>query len=287
VAQDGYIYVWIDQATNRHRLDDGVNFYVLPNPQGLWSTEADYIENVIPGRPGAKLRGVKIKPREVELAMMVVGDSYQSMTSALGQLAAWTDPNLGDGLLEVTGMDGTVKVLRGRAQLQAGEGGPNWRKLVLGMHAGDDPYWQRAEPLERLFTLSTGSPWFNNGGAFLPLNLATDAIQTTIQETNPGSVEAYPIWTVTGPGTDPVLTCSGKTLTLSYTIASGHSVTIDTRPDYSTVKLDDGTNLISNLTANSQLWTLPPGHVGVAVTMTGASSASGVRLRYTPRWRSL
>jgi hypothetical protein len=101
-----------------------------------------------------------------------------------------------------------------------------------------------------------------------------------------GDVEAYPLWTITGPGGSLILhhLDTGQKLVLNAPIAVGQTVTIDTRPQLQTIVDQAGTNLWPYADVGSALWPLQPGSNNVALLLSGANTNSAINLAYTRRW---
>ncbi|WP_425005739.1 phage distal tail protein [Mycolicibacterium sp. S3B2] len=96
---------------------------------------------------------------------------------------------------------------------------------------------------------------------------------------NAGSVTAWPIITLTGPLTTPVLTntTTGTYLQLDYTIAMGDEVIIDMIGHTITL---DGASLISTKTAVSEWWGLEPGNNSVTLTTSSSSDEGSMTVAY-------
>ncbi len=113
-----------------------------------------------------------------------------------------------------------------------------------------------------------------------------------------GSFAEYPVITILGPITDPVLTNVSTDETLDFTgitIAAGNTYVIDCRFGYKTVKNTAGTNKIADLTAASDLATF---HLGAdpevsgganafTLTGTGVTAATTVTVAYYNRYVGL
>jgi hypothetical protein len=82
----------------------------------------------------------------------------------------------------------------------------------------------------------------------------------------------YPVWTIIGPGSSLVLTnlTTNRTLTVNATVAAGDSIVIDTRPGQKSVRRGDGTNLLSSLVGDPELWSLTESVNQVSAVLTGA-----------------
>lgn len=109
---------------------------------------------------------------------------------------------------------------------------------------------------------------------------------TTI--TNAGDVEAWPIWTITGPMTQ--LRAWNQTLgtrfALTYTLSDQQTITITT--DRPTVRGPGDSNLSKHIdwfnTAGTELWPLADGPNVVGLEVDGASANTSVRMAFTPRF---
>lgn len=105
---------------------------------------------------------------------------------------------------------------------------------------------------------------------------------------NPGTVDAYPIWKIVGPGSTLTLdnVRTGRKLLLSLTtpLGSGEVATIDARN--STALLQDGTNLYRYLTLDD-FWPLEPGSNTVRAALAGAAAGSQIILTYYPRYEAI
>lgn len=109
-----------------------------------------------------------------------------------------------------------------------------------------------------------------------------------------GSWRAYPVVTIEGPITDPVLTNTSTGDKLDFTgttISSGDTYTIDCRYGFKTVKDAAGTNKIADLSSDSDLATfhLAPdpevssGNNALTLTGTGTDANTEVTVAYNER----
>lgn len=110
-----------------------------------------------------------------------------------------------------------------------------------------------------------------------------------------GSFRAFPVITILGPITDPVLTnvSTGEDLDFTgITISGGDSYTIDCRFGYKTVKNAAGTNKIADLSSGSDLATfhlgadpeVSDGNNAFTLTGTGTDSNTQVTVAYYERF---
>lgn len=91
---------------------------------------------------------------------------------------------------------------------------------------------------------------------------------------NNGNIETYPILTITGLMTNPLLRniTTGESLQLTYTSTVNDTIVIDMKNR--TVTLNGTTNLLGNVVAGSDWWTLAAGENTIGVS-TGSTSDTG------------
>jgi phage-related protein len=264
---------------------------VLVGRTGLFAPPASFIADEIPLQAGARVRSAKHQVREVDLPLFLQAADAPSLRTRVRTLLRALDPTRGDGKLRVTPVVGDERELTCRyaGGLELAEtqelSGVNWVQAVATFRAWD-PYW--VSRLAQTVILTPGGstvPWF----PFFPLALSNDTLVGGFTVTNAGDVEAWPVWTFTGPGVDPVLTntTTGAVLTLALTLLATDTLTIDTRPGMKTVTLQDGTNLFGAVNTASAFWSLLPGDNALTVAYGSTTSASQVQLSYTARYLSI
>lgn len=289
------IIQWLDQnaVTTDLSGDSDSDFYVhLENSMGLRGMDMpvfQFIEDEIFNQPGAVLRTVKTKPRDVDLALIARGDDEATLAMNIRSLASKLNPTE-DGYLIVTSADGTQRQLVCR--YSAGFEGEQtlrysfrtYRLVTLHFHA-QDPYWQDLTDVVNQYNVNNQAAFL--GTPFLPLHIAGSSISGTFTVTNMGDVPAYPVWVINGPGDGIVLTndTTGESIDLTgYTLAAGHYIQIDTRPLIRTVLLDGVTNLYSSLVGTPSLWALQPGDNSVTLDMTSITNASYISASYRQKY---
>lgn len=157
-------------------------------------------------------------------------------------------------------------------------------RAVYGIHLlADDPYWTGAPVLSPLWRVPGGTsfiPTAAEGGA-LPFRISPAQTAASATLTNPGDVDAYPVWTITGPTTGVTeITVAGRTIGYPA-LADGQWVRIDTDPRRQTARRDNGSNVVNLLTAHD-FAPIPPGvGVQVEIELAGAGSVQG---SFTPRY---
>lgn len=241
-------------------------------------------EETVPLQPGARLRDAVHDVREVLLTLILTGVDESALRASLRSLTATFDPSRGDGKLRVTAPDSVQRELTCRysgglelSERLGDDSGPGWQE-VPALFRAVDPYWYDTSSTVQTFTSGTPQTFF----PIFPIRLSSSTVFSSTAVDNTGDVAAWPVWTITGPGTNLVLRnlTTGKTLAMTYTLAAGQTITVDTRPGAKTVTLNTGANLYQYLTSPPHLWSLRRGSNTVQVELSSVTSASSVALSY-------
>lgn len=278
---------WIDADGAEHSLGPDSSVALLVGREDWWMPEFDFAADPVPFQPGARLRQVSAKPREPALPLLLRAESYDALWQLRKDVLGWFDPTRGDGYLRVTDPQGEQRELAARAVSGLGlrekwpDSSPTHQHAVVTLRAYE-PYWQDTEEQEQAFGTPQTAVWF----PIFPLNLASSSVFSNPVVDNNGDVEAWPVWTITGPGSNPVLAnqTTGKSISLTLTLAAGEQVIIDTRPGEKSVTNAVGASLFPYLSSTSELWPLARGVNLLAVTVASSTSATSVSLRYKRRW---
>jgi hypothetical protein len=132
----------------------------------------------------------------------------------------------------------------------------------------------------------------------IPWGIGSATVNSTQAVGNPGDWEAYPTITVVGPITNLIIrntTINEKLDFTGYAIASGTTITIDTRYGVKTIVDQNGTSQIDKLSNDSDLatWRIaahpeaPDGTNSIQVTGTNATSVTAIFLQFKPRYIAL
>lgn len=265
-------------------LHDGVNHTVLTGIRGLGAPQYGVVAEEVPQQPGTRIQRIQVKERLVDLPVVIEDSSVPNLQARLRSLAGVLDPNLGNGVLSVD-RNGVQRDLICRC-IEPPD--PNelpeatWFKEVLVFYA-ETPFFYDISEQTQQFSLGAAGSFF----PIFPITLTLDTIFSDGLVHNPGDVEAWPVWTVIGPGQDLLLRNpdTGKSLSLSgLTLSAGEVVTIDTRPGKKTVTKQDDTNLFRYVSGS--LWPLKKGNNSVNIEFGGADGNSLVGLAFTPRYNT-
>ncbi|MCW2873345.1 phage tail domain-containing protein [Actinacidiphila oryziradicis] len=165
----------------------------------------------------------------------------------------------------------------------ASKSGLTWASYVVTFQA-PDPFWTDSVANHMQFGGVSGSAGVP---PMPPVSLNPSTVLGAATVTNSGDADAYPVWTITGPGT-PTLTNSttGLSFGLDAALGAGEVVTVDTRPQQQSAVDGVGANRWADLTRVNPraLWALVPGDNQLNLQLTGAGVGSLISLSYVQRW---
>lgn len=149
----------------------------------------------------------------------------------------------------------------------------------LSFVAGD-PYWA-GFPIARAFQLGEESNLFPGP----PFHINPSNVLGSATVTNPGDVDAWPIWEIVGPFGGFSVGLGASSVAYSGPVAAGETIVIDTTPRMRTIRDGDGVDRWAGAT-EVDFQPIPPGeHVDLSLTLTGANADTRIRLEFTPRYR--
>jgi hypothetical protein len=148
-----------------------------------------------------------------------------------------------------------------------------------------DPYWSDLVANQRIYALVQSAAGIL---PLLPIQFNGAAVIGDSTINNRGTGLAWPIWTITGPGT-PTITnnTTGLSWSLNTAIPAGQQVQVVTqRGQQSVVNITTQTNIWSQLVVSTprNLWPLVGGINSVTIGLAGATAASSVVCSWTNRW---
>lgn len=278
----------------------------LTSPDVGWFTLADSVSGMGAApytlttdphpRGGSRLRHVQVQSRTIVWPLMIQGADHTEFVSRWRALARAFTRTLreGPGTLEVARPDGTrrqidVHYQEGFDGLGNAQSGITWDSAVLSLYC-EDPYW--VDPVPRTVTREYGT-----GEDYLvPFpSVSSGQVLGATTVDNPGDIEVWPEWTISGPASLVTFTHTGKgesfVLNPSATgvahgnLLAGQSVTVNTDP--ARVRYQDGTNWIATLNwPGAQLFSLSPGSNSVTFQLDGSAAGSSVSMTFHPRYET-
>lgn len=253
---------------------------VILSHDGYGFSDLEWLTSRGPFQHGETALDFRLRPRRVRLVMRWKGRNRQGYWDARDTLVDAIRPNRSDdatpGRLRKVLPNGTVRDLA--VQLDQGPTfGPEdpeiWAEWsfeqVVEFVAHDPTFF---DPTQRVYT---AAPLVGTGNIICP-----------------GTWLSWPVIEYVGPITNPVITnlAIGETITLTYAIAAGRTVTIDLRPDRKTVKDDLGTDLGYYVSGDLTTWKLQinpivaggTNQIQFAVGASGGGAA--MRIYWYDRW---
>lgn len=236
-----------------------------------------------PGGDGTVVRGVRYDQREVFLPIRMKAATVADLTGMRRALMRLLAPHLGPVDIRVQDpATGTDRTIHGyytdglSGDFGAGFHG-TWQTLGLTFQC-PDPWWLGEERVTT-FAVNPGvKPFLSQTVPFFPVLLAQSTVQGRFEVTVHGDGPAYPVWEVTGPGEDLIISDGTSEIRINGNFPAGQVTRIDTRegrivPDR-----------WASTTVTSRLFPLQPGRSVLTVTMAGASVDTTVRLSYRERF---
>jgi phage-related protein len=284
---------FVDTHGNETLLTDPPNIKYLYGRTGAFITEFDTIEEKTPGRPGVKLQVMTIEPVEVELPFRVRGSNAADLWGRLRRMRQAFNPMLGDGYLRVTSPDGVQREMKGRfidfivkedsKSSFYNDNIPSFQDILL-VFKGFEGVWESTSTITKTFTTGSVVNFF----PILPLRLASSTVFSSDNVTNNGDLEAYPVFTITGPGNNIALNNLTTSKTISFsdlTLSVGETLTIDTKAG--TIVKNGYIEAYSSLDWGCSLWPLVPGENKISIEMSGGTENSSVVISYKERFIGL
>lgn len=219
--------------------------------EGAIMPPVKHSEYSLPFHPGSVHEYTSVEARDLSLSLWIQAQPGETIRDKIRHLIS-TIANKERGALFAEYQDGTTRELGCRLSEVDQDENPDTQgigrifRTMLTFRAFD-PFWYGV--LEKL---------------------TTTVVDEGTSINNNGDFETWPILRIFGPITDPEIIMKNpedpadleavRRVKLNYTVLAGRIVSIDTRPGYKTITLDDGTNLYSTLDGSlDQMFSIPPG----------------------------
>lgn len=237
---------------------------------------------------GTNVRHMQADARHIVWPMRIRGTTHMEFLTRWREHAyAFAQTRrLGPGRLRITRPDGSTREIY--AIREAGfevEPGQGWLEdtVVIGLYC-EDPFWRSTEMVEETFTYAGTVDDFLDPYPMVSSSTllgATTAI-------NVGNVEAWPVWTLTGPADEftAMNLTTGLSFTISYSLDAAETLVVTTRP--ASVTGPAGENL-TNTAPNwpeARFWRLEPGDNEIDLQVLGAAVGTSVTLSFTPGYET-
>jgi hypothetical protein len=267
---------------------DNTNYVLTPtlNGFGIPPTSVRIDDS---SRDGGVFRNSRKTVRNIDMPVVVLGDSATDVEAKLRRLSRLVQDQLGPTTLTAMRFDEDDNPddlemrlhYTGGAELSYGEssGGKQFAKLVLSFQA-PQPYWESA--VSESFTVTSG----NTGRGLLPelskLKLSSSQALGVIQVDNTSDVPVFPVYEVRGPVTNLRVSSGSLSWEIDGPILEGDSLTVDT--EAGTVTGIGGVNRYSLLKPAPKLFPFQPGQSTITVEGIDANINTLITCSYNLRF---
>lgn len=155
--------IWVAADGTTINLTSGTDgARLLWGRKGVDMPALSLISEEIPLQPGARLRDIRTRARDIDLPLIIKASSAAELRTLLRSLIRRFDPLRGDGKLRVVTEVGDQRQIAARyvggleGDQSPENAGVNWRKLLIVVRA-HDPYWEDVTPGITNITPSTGT----------------------------------------------------------------------------------------------------------------------------------
>jgi len=290
VAADLLSWTAADGSTTINLSDTSAGYMVMADgTKGLRSVTYEMVTTKYAGIDGESVNAVRAASNQPTVGLLLSADDEAAFRARAQGLVRAMRPKAGMGTLSAQRGDGSVRSLScyctGGLEGDESAAMPgSWWKMVLTFYA-PDPWWL-GDP--QTVSIGLGAP--TNFFPFFPLQLASSTVQGQFTaDLSDSDTPAFPVWTITGPGSSLVLTnnTTNRSLTVGASLASGEVMVIDTRPAYLSVRRGDGTNLLGSVTGYPDLWPLVEDVNNITAALNGATSNSRIVGSWQPRYAGI
>lgn len=292
---------WVEPNGIVHPLDGSEGVLLMEGSRGRGLPPIELVQDPAPFAGGAVLRDTYVRPRPLTFDMWFGGTSAAQFRAVLDAAYRWFDPTRGDGRFRNRKADGTTRELwcrrSGGLEGDEGKGKVFFQVDSITLEATEDPYVYDTDETTVLFQVEDALGFFD--APFFPIKLLTSTVLGAVILNNNGHAEAWPVWTITGPGTNPTFrnNTTGMVTTVATSLVAGQQLIVDTRRAARRPKDSRGRplpavrdNLGGNLRyllSSQVMWPLAVGSNSLQVEMSGATADSLVELTYVRRWLGL
>lgn len=228
---------------------------------------------------GSVYRGMRVNRRVIPLPVLIQARDADGLQEGLSALAVRFAPEVGPARLVLDEGPGgawytDVVCTSGLDPVYGTDtDGGSWASVLLTLEAGD-PYWTRVEPQSVPVTAAGAGRGLLKGDVSLSaLRQASGQTTGTVTLANPGDAKAYPVVTITGPGTRAVLESQGLTLVWEGVLLAGQQRVLDHRRgtvvDPARVGDPDGGNRYNEMGPAPKFWPVPPGPTQARAELEG------------------
>lgn len=252
----------------------GVTGLGLPPVQVQWRDAAG---------DGASFRARRVLPRDIDLPIDIREQSHGDLAAFTSRLAKMFANGCRLILIDDEGATWYTDVHRtgGGDYVKGRDDREGELQLIITVRAGD-PFWTALDATTITIgggSSSTAAPFIAN---LLTLPVSSSQAIGSVSVDNTGDAEAFPFWTIVGPGQNlEIRLPSGEGFKWLGTLSAGQTLFVDTK--VGTIVDQSGASRYSSLDTAPRFFRLPPGSTTVLASMESATSASKITCSWRPR----
>lgn len=270
----------------------GRGYTLTKGSTGLGLAPVDLTLDAVPSGHGSILRHTRLKDREIFVPVVIHGADIQECDRLRDQLITLLDPSEGPLRIEVTSPHRAVRYIEAvYSDGLTGDYGEgyygSWQSLGLRFKAASAFF--SGERVTRMWQIAPGvKPLISASQPFFPVTLASSTIGGQMVIPIIGDKPVWPMFTITGPGNDPVIENlgTGQKLSLSGLVPGRQSITLDTEPGTISSPGIPAEQLWPRLSLDSDFFQLGPGQCRLKMRLTSASETSTLTISYVPQYRA-
>ncbi|MFD7257176.1 phage tail domain-containing protein [Streptomyces sp. NPDC059874] len=272
-----------------------------PGATGLDMPPYSLFSDDSPNLDGSIYRGARAQAREIMLPVYLHGIDRQTINGLKRMLFQALNPRRGFCRIQFTESKSRIRYIDAyyKGGMEGSESvdgaGFRWAKYGLTFTAMD-PWFYPERSQSTKWSFGAEDTFLHTSRSFIPVKVASGVMGVPDEEyliSNPGDVEAWPIWRLTGPiksfslqGPNGDLIKASPPEDGFDLVPAGRTLTIDTRPGKKTVKDNTGVNYWSKLDLAPQFWPVDPGDTIAAISVVAGTAAAAVTLSFQPRYAS-
>lgn len=252
-----------------------------PGIEGLGSSTATDFTRRTPALDGQSLIGSSENPREVFWPVRVEGTEateWQTIQAAFFGTLRRNEY----GVWRVTAPDDTYRELTcrfvndGPHSYSTDPSRDGWVESHGISMIADDPWWHGPAVEATFQTAGEDLPFFATSGAVFNIGSSNTDASATIS--NPGDVDAWPVWTIAAPATSFSVGVDGSVVSGDVTLTGSEYLIIDSNPARQLIQKHSGatvTTIAWSTLTSVEFAKVPAGEtVDLDVTLAGAGSVT-------------
>lgn len=282
-------YTWTNGEGNTLDLTDMTQWRVMP-ADGFGVPDLDLTIRETPYGDGGQWIFTKVKPRKFKMYIWSLAPDWATQQTRRDALIQAFSPKFGRGTLQIVRANGTTRAIdctisAGLKFLANGRRGMN--RLEEIEFTADDPFFYDPTTTGAV-TKVYGGPTGTTLNQVLNFTLGSSNTPLVMNIFNFGDVESYPIFTVTGPATNPTFTnySTGKVIAYIGYLSAGSVLKLDHTFNNPQVTIS-GVSAWNGLYSASTFWPLLGGNNTVVYTQVEAGVTTTTTYQFKTRYSGI